>query len=405
MAEAAPPRLLTVTVGAPHPTRGASIVLFWHYVMAARRAGWHIRHLAIGTEPALAAEFARSAAAPGVFDVDCVEEAAPIAEGLRDIRIDVARLAPALSRARAFGADAILAFDLPAAWAVDGVDAPQRVVWAGDLMFDVVRYHALYAAREDWRRWPHSLLRLAVARRWKDVYARVLGRATGVVASSFSSVAKLAELGVRSEFQAYPWPDPGLLAHRAPPEKPSFVFFGNLAALGSRSALHFMIDGVIPRLREIWGPGGFEIGFAGTGTLPGWAATAFARTPEAKPLGFVADLGALLARTHAAIAPIEVPVGNRTRILTAMAYGVPVVAHANAALGNPDLVDRATCFLAGDAAEFAEKMRLVVEAPDLAARVAAAGRAAYAADYLPEAACARFASYLDDFKPKGARAA
>jgi glycosyltransferase involved in cell wall biosynthesis len=407
MPDAGAARLLTVSIGAPHPTRGASAVLFWHYIDAARRAGWRVRHITLGASPEAGAEFVRSIAAPGAFEAECFSAIAPVREGLRGHFIDRGAIGAALARARDFAPDAILAFDLPAAWAFEGVEAPARIVWAGDLMFDVTRHHALYAAREDWRRWPHALLRLVVARNWRPVYARVMGAASGVVASSASSVAKLAELGVRSEFQPYPWPDPGALAERAPPAKPRFVFFGNLAALGSRSALHFTLDAVIPHLRAIWGAGGFEIAFAGTGAPPAWAAAAFARTPEATELGFVPDLGATLARAHAAIAPIDVPVGNRSRILTAMAYRVPVVAHANAALGNPDLVDGETCFLGADAREFAARMRLVVEAPAEAERVAAAGRRAYETNYAPPAACARFVAYLEAFKPanRGARAA
>ncbi|MFM7346168.1 MAG: glycosyltransferase [Tagaea sp.] len=407
MPDAGVPRLLTVSIGAPHPARGASAVLFWHYVDAARRAGWRVRHIALDAAPDAAAEFAGSIEAPGSFEAECFPDRAPIREGLSGLSIDRSAIAPAISRAREFAPDAILAFDMPAAWAFEAVRAPARIVWAGDLMFDVTRHHALYAAREDWRLWPHALLRLIVARNWRPVYARVLGAASGVVASSASSVAKLSGLGVRAEFQPYPWPDPGAVPERAPPARPRFVFFGNLAALGSRSALHFTFEAVIPRLRAIWGAGGFEIAFAGTGAIPAWAAPGFERAPEASLLGFVPDLGGLLSHAHAAIAPIDVPVGNRSRILTALAYRVPVVAHANSALGNPDLVDGETCYLASDAEGFAARMRRVVEAPDEAERIADAGRRAYEINYAPPAACAKFVATLDRFKPanREARAA
>jgi len=393
------PRLLVVTVDAPHKSRGAGLVLFWHYLDGVRRAGWHVRHIAIGTAAAAGSEFALSIAEPGVFEVEAFEASAPIRESLRGLSIDRRAIAPALARARAFVPDVILAFDIHAAWAFEEVESPARVVWAGDLMFDITRYHALYAAREDWRRWPHSMLRLIVARNWLPVYRRVLGAASFVVASSISSVAKLAKLGVSSEFQPYPWPDPGRVSRLRPPAKPTFVFFGNLSALGSRSALHFALDEVVPRLRRIWGAGGFELRFAGTGKLPGWAQSAFARAPEAKSYGFVDDLSGFVAQSHGVIAPIDVPVGNRTRILTALAYCVPVIAHRNAALGNPSLVDGETCFLAANPKDFVERMAICVADPERAARIAEGGRRAYERDYAPESVWPLLNATLERFKP------
>lgn len=393
-------KLLVVTVGAPHPDAGASAVVFWHYIDALRRAGWRIRHVLLGVGTQAAAEYAQRIGASADFEIDAVEATASIGESLFGLSLDVSAIEPALARARGFAPDALLAFDLPAAWAFESVPSAKRAIWAGDLMFDVVRYHAIYAANENWRLWPHSLLRLVVAYRWRAVYRRVLGAMDTVIASSHSSVAKLAAMGVDSSFQPYPWPGPQTPAVHRPPKTPTFAFFGNLSALGSRSALHFAFERVIPLLRQAWGAGGFEIQFAGTGKLPAWAQEAFDRTPEAKLLGFVADLGAVVGGAHAVIAPIDVPVGNRTRILTALAYSVPVVAHTNSALGNPDLVDGVTCYLAADPDQFAKQMLRVVENPGAAAKVAARGRQTYLANYAPERACAAFIAALDALKPR-----
>ncbi len=393
-------KLLVVTIGAPHPDKGASAVVFWRYIDALRHAGWRIRHVLLGVGPQAASEYARRIGASADFEIDAIDATAAIRESLFGLSLDVSAIGPVLARARDFAPDTLLAFDLPAAWAFESVPAAKRAVWAGDLMFDVVRYHAIYAANENWRQWPHSLLRLVVAHRWRAIYARVLGAMDLVVASSHSSVAKLASMGVNSIFQPYPWPGPDTPAAHRPPRTPTFTFFGNLSALGSRSALHFAFDRVIPRLRRAWGAGGFEIGFAGTGNLPAWARAAFDRTPEAKLLGFVEDLGAVVGAAHAVIAPIDVPVGNRTRILTALAYGVPVVAHANAALGNPELVDGVTCYLAADPDEFAKQMLRVVEDPDAAVKMAARGRQSYLANYAPDRACASFLAALEALKPR-----
>jgi glycosyltransferase involved in cell wall biosynthesis len=118
---------------------------------------------------------------------------------------------------------------------------------------------------------------------------------------------------------------------------------------------------------------------------------AIADKPEIQQLGFVDDLAGVLATCHAALAPIDVPVGNRSRILTAMALRGLVIAHSNTALGNPDLVDGKTCYLAGDAAGFASAMAAAVDDP--ARREAIIERAfrCYGERFHPERATARLA--------------
>ena len=170
------------------------------------------------------------------------------------------------------------------------------------------------------------------------------------------------------------------------PDTPTFLFLGTLQALGSRSAFHFILHELYPELVRRWGSGGFRIVIAGRGELPAWASTMLATTPELEHVGFVEDLAGLLGSVHAAIAPISVPVGNRSRILTALAAGTVVVAHENAALGNPDLVDGVTCFLAADAASFAERMARTVDDPDAAREVAARGEELYRSRFRPDAA-------------------
>jgi glycosyltransferase involved in cell wall biosynthesis len=89
---------------------------------------------------------------------------------------------------------------------------------------------------------------------------------------------------------------------------------------------------------------------------------------------------------HASLAPIDVPVGNRTRILSAMAKGSLVIAHRATALGNPDLVDGETCYLAADARAFARRMIDAVEHAELSESVIAKARRCYHAHFRPEAA-------------------
>jgi glycosyltransferase involved in cell wall biosynthesis len=114
-----------------------------------------------------------------------------------------------------------------------------------------------------------------------------------------------------------------------------------------------------PQLVSLWGRDGFSIVICGIHAVPPWVQKSLAGISEVRILGFVENIAEVLLSSHGVIVPIDVPIGNRTRIITSLALGVPVIAHANTALGNPRLTDGKTCFLAKDAAVFVERMQHV----------------------------------------------
>ena len=120
-----------------------------------------------------------------------------------------------------------------------------------------------------------------------------------------------------------------------------------------------------------------------------------AKKPEIQFLGFVEDLDALMAQCHAMIVPIDIPVGNRSRIITAMAAGWPVVAHRFVSETNPALVDGVTCLLAEDAPSFAAQMRVAVEQPARMAEIIARARQCYLDHFAPVPACRLLLVELD----------
>ena len=149
-----------------------------------------------------------------------------------------------------------------------------------------------------------------------------------------------------------------------------------------------LLTELYPRLVRMWGPGGFQLFLAGTKQPADWVQAAIQQKPEIKFEGFVDDLVGFMGRCHAVLVPIKVPVGNRSRILTAMAHGALVIAHRNTALGNADLVSGENCLLAGSADEFLQHMRLAVEAPARAAAIAQNGRQVYERRFAPPMAVA-----------------
>lgn len=381
-------RLAIWTHGAPHPTEGASTVLFWQYVHGLRAAGFEVLSVVL-REPDHSSverlrEYEALARAEGITVAVC-EAPAFLEERRHAVRLRTEALGAALEAVTTFRPHAHFGLDLLAGWAAGRAREP-RVVWLGDLRFQSLWYHALYEARER----PAAALQLPLALvrsgGWRRAYRQALEEAT-VIVSSKSSEAVLARIGVRAEYQPYPWPSQeGEPSAARPAGVPTFLFLGTLGALGSRSAFHFLLERLYPALVRRWRQRGFRVLIAGRGALPSWAAAAIEETPELEHLGFVEDLTGLLGHVHAAIAPISVPVGNRSRILTALAAGTVVVAHENAALGNPDLVDGVTCYLAGDAEAFVERMARTVDAPAEAREVAARGHELYQSRFRPDVA-------------------
>jgi glycosyltransferase involved in cell wall biosynthesis len=398
--------------GVPHKTRGASSVLFYHYIAELKRAGFRLFCILVtdraGAESAESIAFRVELEESGRCEVAIAVEEKPI----RFTRYSGTMISGSLSaaireRALAFDARHALYFDLGAV-ALAGSLAPRahRVAWLGDLNFQTFWLHALYDAREQ----PSSLLRLPktwlVCQRWKSAYRCLLRGMHQVVVASASSVRELRPLGIEATYCPYPWPMEKPFrargAARRAGEPARFLFCGTLTGLGSRSALHYLLDALYPELVRRFGAGKFEILVTGARTLPAWAQESMRGKPELVFEGFVDDLYARMDRCSAAIVPIDVPVGNRSRIVTAMAYGLLVIAHPNTALGNPDLVSGETCLLAGSPAEFAECMTRAHEDPAAAARIEANARHVYERAFEPRRAAEILMGRLTSLEAKAA---
>lgn len=392
---AAQRRILVVSQGIPHPTRGASSVLYYAYLAALKASGYEVLHLCLNNTPAGAewADYLAEICPDGAFQ-------AVHAEVPHYYSIDrwALRVRPALpdarkiEQARQFRPDLVLCFDIIAAAVVQAMGFKRLDVWFGDLQYLSHWHNAVHDLKGGAGgigKLPFTLLFCLL---WKRLYRKVLPDTQLAIASSVSSAAPLREMGAeKSVYLPYPWPDGG--ADMVPASKfetPTFIMFGTLGALGSKSAFDFLLTKVLPILRAQRGSKGFEILITGSRTMPPWAEKRLARCPEVKFLGFVDDLATLVARCHAVLAPIAVPVGNRSRIVTAMSMRALVIAHANTTLGNPELVSGENCYLAGNASEFAACMQKAADHPEEASRLGAAARDTYLKSFEPGMATRQF---------------
>lgn len=394
-------RILVVSQGVPHSTRGASAVLYYAYLAALKASGNNILHLCLNDK-------AQDADWTDYLTVICPDEAfaAKYAQLPHYYSINrwALRIRPTLpdaqliKAAKHFQPDKVVCFDILAAAVAQEMGFRQLNVWFGDLQYRSHWYNAVYDLKGGEGSWGKLPLTLLFCLLWKRLYRQVLPDTRLAIASSISSETPLREMGAtRSVYLPYPWPDGGIgLMPASKFETPTFIMFGTLSALGSKSAFDFLLTKVLPLLRAQWGSRAFEILVAGSRNMPAWAEKHLAACPEVKFLGFVDDLGSVVSRCHAVLAPIEVPVGNRSRIVTAMSMRALVIAHTNTARGNPELVSGENCYLAHSAQDFATCMQNAVEDEMTSRQLSTAARETYLKSFEPAAATKQFIELILD---------
>ena len=381
-------RILVITLGWPHPSRGASTVLFYWYLKALRESQFRVSHLVLTSEGKQQNDgenaYIEAIEPNSQFDV-CKFAVNGLAEVRRSgVDLQVGQMpAEVKEYAASVKPDAVVCFDVIAAEIARDLKQNNLLVWLGDLNFQTILYHAYY----DFRERPGKIFSLIKAYiggvLWKQFYKKALNHQRNVIVSSHSSVVHLEKIGIESQYWSYPWPDSGPLIPAAKYDKPTFIMFGTLAALGSRSAFDFLIRSIYPLLLENWGKECFSIQLAGMREMPSWVRTEIESLPEFSFLGFVDDLGAEVAKCHGVLAPISVPVGNRSRIVTAMSMGAVVIAHANTVMGNPELVSGRNCLLASTAEEFVQQMQAAYSDQNLSETIGREARTTYLNSFEP----------------------
>ncbi|MGI9601227.1 MAG: glycosyltransferase [Acidimicrobiales bacterium] len=163
------------------------------------------------------------------------------------------------------------------------------------------------------------------------------------------------------------------------------VFLGRATHLSNLAALNWLGRQVVPALRHRLGRAP-RVGVVGEASP---SVTEWIESLGLEPLGFVDDLGAVLASTATGVAPQVVGGGMNTKLLDYAARGVPVVGTPHAFSG---VLHRDECDWneTGDPAEFAELVVRVRSDRGFAEASAAGCRRHAEAYYRPEAIRARW---------------
>jgi sugar transferase (PEP-CTERM/EpsH1 system associated) len=128
-------------------------------------------------------------------------------------------------------------------------------------------------------------------------------------------------------------------ATRAEGTSPRVIFTGDMSYFPNRDAAIFFARQVLPLIRRQVQDARFVI----VGRNPGRRIEQLRSLPHVDVTGAVPDVRPWLAQATVAVAPLRIATGIQTKILEAMASGLPVIATARAAQGLPraiaDLVE------------------------------------------------------------------
>jgi glycosyltransferase involved in cell wall biosynthesis len=213
------------------------------------------------------------------------------------------------------------------------------------------------------RSWLLRLQALSAGSRW--VVRGLANRLNGtVVLGSFSpSHAKeYQDKGLVCEH--FRWFSPEVTPHSKRRARDSDGVFrmlhvGTLESTASKNMLRYWMHRLLPELANLSFT--VEIRFIGRGQQldSGW------KNIRLITLGYQESLDLEFQNCDVFFSPMRYPVGIRTRILTAMSYGVPTIADPSASQGLPELVPGHDIFYGRDPVEIKSIVRALYENPEL----------------------------------------
>jgi glycosyltransferase involved in cell wall biosynthesis len=389
-------RLLLVFPAVPHPTDGASVIVFYWYASALKHAGYEILNLLILSDEKNLSnlnEYRCNIQESDYFRIRYLISKDPIVSnkiwGPRSINnILVQECNQIIDK---FSPDILVCFDLISAWATVKCKVKKRIIWLGDLNFQTFWYHGIYAFQR--KEYKNAFIKFLRSQQWRKAYFEALSFNSKIIVSSGSSEIEVAKIGFCAKYLPYPWPSNDEVP-RSTSNTPTLAFFGTHGALGSLSSFRVLTKEIYPKLLKKYGEGNFQIKIFGRGDLPNFVLDKVRVLNEFEIMGFIPDLRIVLSKCHAIIAPVEAPVGNRSRILTALALNIPVIAHSNTALGNPDLISEVNCCLSNNSEDMVKHFYKLVESKEYNYEIAKAGKKLYEEKFNPLVACNMFLEYM-----------
>jgi hypothetical protein len=296
-----------------------------------------------------------------------------------------------------FNPDKVFALDILAVSFVNKLMLPTKKLyaWLGDLNFTTIYYHYYYNLKSNFKKILLYPLVFILIYKWKLYYKSNLVKFK-ILSGSNTNLKDLKKINIDSRYLPYPWPIKYPNKKLKKFSKPSFIFFGNLKGLGSRSAIDYLLNKIYPAYEELWGLGNFTLYICGNFSLEKKLFIKLKKLKAIQYLGFQKNIQEIALRCHACLFPIDVPVGNRSRIVTSLASYWPVIAHKNVSLGNPALKSGLNCFLANNIKEFKNFSLKIFENDDLSKKIAMNGFKTYNKTFEPSFALKLFKKFINE---------
>jgi glycosyltransferase involved in cell wall biosynthesis len=165
---------------------------------------------------------------------------------------------------------------------------------------------------------------------------------------------------------------------------------GSLSTTASRSMFLYWQDEILPALGKL----SFEIEIRFVGRGDQQQLVSKEKNVKLIFLGYLESLDQEFIDADLYFSPMKYPVGVRTRIITALAYGIPVVADKTAAWGLPDLEANKNIFYGSNGKEIAETVQTIYENPAKAKEVGDNAKLAWNQCYNPAINIPKIISYL-----------
>ena len=230
-----------------------------------------------------------------------------------------------------------------------------------------------------------SLFRGLLGREAKVLHGRELYWTDRALSSSLRSMEETERLQARASRPVFCMPVsvpiPAEAAHALDARPMTAVFTGGLTYQPNLDALRAYVDRIIPEFerRSVEAPVLNVIGAAPAELRAGL------EHPGVRFLGYVPDVNEELCRSQVFFAPIVSGTGIKTKVLEAMACGLPLIALPAGLSGLAGQNGR-DYLLADDPARFVEQYVRVRDDPDLARALGRAGRELAIGSYSIEAA-------------------
>jgi hypothetical protein len=295
-----------------------------------------------------------------------------------------------------FNPKKIIAFDIAAASYIKKLRLNKKMyVWLGDLNFSTTWYHYYYDLKLNLFKILYLPFILVMVLKWKFFYKRTLNRCKIVNASNIN-VSQLNNIKIKSIYLPYPWSVSYKKNKIKKYQIPSFLFYGNLKGLGSKSALDYLLNKLHPSFVKNWGPNNFKIYICGNFQLDKTTFEKIKKINEVTFLGYLKNINTIASKVHACLFPIDVPVGNRSRIVTAMASGWPIIAHKNVNKGNPSLKNGYNCLLCENLEDFKKNCDLIYNKKKISSKLTLNAKKTYKQSFDKSSALNKFLKFIDE---------